>query len=114
MQKLSLIALMAMLIGCERTPTAGPATKPGAGAQASAARIQAANPPTTGPVVRAPSVILIDQKPYSFPPAILQLRNRDGQVSAILMSDDPKEAINEDYRGNSFYLEMPLQIADAK
>ena len=30
------------------------------------------------------------------------------------MSDDPKSAIDEDYHGNSFYLEMPLDVSDPK
>src|SRR5438552_3235994 len=77
-------------------------------------QIAPANPPSTAPAERAPSVVLIDQKPYTFPPAILQIRNRDGQLSAVLMSDDPRDAIDDNYHGNSFYLEMPLEITELK
>src|SRR5207248_1810677 len=114
MRRFPLIALVALVIGCDRAQTAGPATQPAGNPQASAARIAAANPPATAPAQRAPSVVLVDQKPYTFPPAILQVRERDGQLSAVLMSDDPKDAIDDNYRGNSFYLEMPLEITELK
>jgi hypothetical protein len=114
MRRFSLIALVALLIGCDRAQTAGPATQPSGTPQTSSARIAAANPPATAPVQRAPSVVLIDQKPYTFPPAVLQVRTRDGQLSAVLMSDDPKDAIDDNYHGNSFYLEMPLDVTEVK
>jgi len=110
----STIVLAALLIGCERSQTAGPATQPAGNPQTSAAHIAPATAPTTGPIVRAPSILLIDQKPLTFPPALVQLRSRDGQLTAILMSDDPKDAIEDNYHGNSFYIEMPLEIADGK
>lgn len=106
-------AMIALLVSCDRAQTAGPATQPAGNPQASAARITPANP-STAPAERAPSVILVDQKPYTFPSAILQIRNRDGQLSAVLMSDDPKDAIDDNYHGNSFYLEMPLELTDLK
>src|SRR2546429_3985063 len=114
MRRFPLIALAGLLVGCARAQTAGPATQPAGNPQASSARMVPANPPATAPSERAPSVVLIDQKPYTFPPAILQVRNRDGQLSAVLMSDDPKDAIDDNYRGNSFYLEMPLEITELK
>ena len=114
MRTVPILMLVGLLIGCERAQTAGPATKPAGNAQASSAVIQPANPPATAPAEPAPSVVLVDQKPIIFPPAILQIRNRDGQFTAILMSDDPKSAIDENYHGNSFYLEMPLEVTDVK
>lgn len=114
MRSFCAIAIFAFAVGCERAQTAGPATQPSGEPQKTSARIEAANAPTTGPVERAPSVVVIDQKPRQFPPAVLQLRNRDGQFTAILMSDDPKAAIEDDFHGNSFFLEMPLEISDVK
>src|SRR2546430_13235265 len=111
---LAFLALIALAVGCDRAQTAGPATQPNGTPQTSSARIAAVNPPATAPAERAPSIVLVDQKPYTFPPAILQIRNRDGQLSAVLMSDDPKDAIDDNYHGNSFYLEMPLEIAELK
>jgi hypothetical protein len=113
MRRAAILALVGLLIGCNRAQQAGPATKPAGNAQTSAARIEPANP-TTAPTERAPTVVMLDQKPLSFPPAILQVRTRDGQFTGILMSDDPKDAIDENYHGNSFLLEMPLQVTDLK
>jgi hypothetical protein len=114
MRLILLLAAVGLLTGCERAQTAGPASQPAGNAQTSAARIEPAAPPTTEPAERAPSIVMIDQKRVTFPPAILQVRNRDGQLTAILMSDDPKDAINDNYHGNSFYLEMPLEVTDLK
>jgi hypothetical protein len=110
----STIVLGAALLGCDRSQTAGSATQPSGNPQTSAAHIAPATAPTTGPVARAPSILLLDQKPITFPPAIVQLRTRDGQMMAILMSDDPKDAIEDNYHGTSFYIEMPLDITDQK
>ena len=113
MKSVPILLLVGLLIGCERAKTAGPASRPAGTAQTSAARIEPANP-TTAPIERAPSVIVVEQKPLTFPPAILQIRNHDGQLSAILMSDDPKTAIDDNYHGNSFLLELPLELNDLK
>jgi hypothetical protein len=58
--------------------------------------------------------MMIDQQRYEFPPALLQLRHRDQKLDAILLSDDPKDAISESYHGNSFYLQIPAQATDVK
>jgi hypothetical protein len=65
---------------------------------------------TTQPAV---AFLMIDGKLQQFPPALLRLRSKDGQVSALLCTDDPPEAINDTYKGNSFYLPMSLDITDA-
>jgi hypothetical protein len=57
---------------------------------------------------------MIDQQRYEFPPALLQLRNRDGKLDAVLLSDDPKDAISSSYRGNSFYIQIPAQASDLR
>ena len=108
------ILLLGVMIGCDRGQQAGPASQPAGNPQPSAAHIEPANTPTTGPIERDPAVVMIDQKPITFPPAILRVRNRDGQLTAVLMSDDPKQAIDDNYHGNSFYFELPLDVSDAK
>jgi hypothetical protein len=53
--------------------------------------------------------------PRQFPPARLRLVGKaDEPVTALLFSDDPKEAINKDWAGDRFYLQFPLQrVSDA-
>jgi hypothetical protein len=47
-----------------------------------------------------------------FPPAVLRLADEDGRVVALLFSDDPKSAMDDGYDGNSYYLQIPLDIDD--
>jgi hypothetical protein len=56
--------------------------------------------------------MMIDQQRVDFPAAKLRVSNSDGKVTALLFSDDPRDAIDEKYTGNSFYFEMDLDIAD--
>jgi len=55
-------------------------------------------------------------RPLQFPPARLRLVAKgDEPVTALLFSDDPKEAINKDWAGDRFYLQFPLQhVTDAQ
>jgi hypothetical protein len=49
-------------------------------------------------------------KVAQFPPARLRLVAKgDEPITALLFSDDPKEAINKDWTGDRFYLQFPLQ-----
>lgn len=57
-------------------------------------------------------VLLIDDRLVEFPAARLHLTRTAEGVSARLYSDDPDEAIRDNYTGNSFYLQMPLAISD--
>jgi hypothetical protein len=47
-----------------------------------------------------------------FPPARLRLTRTPEGVTALLFSDDPKNATSAEYKGNSFYFDLPLQVAD--
>jgi hypothetical protein len=117
------LAIAGVLAGCDRN-NAGTSTV------ASAAKTQAATQqavrsgdddiasapasPTTIPATQPFSIILIDQKRYEFPAAILQIRQKGERLSALLLSDDPKDAIDENYHGNSFFLHMPVDATDIK
>lgn len=50
--------------------------------------------------------MIIDQKPREFPPPKLVVEERNGRTVALLLSDDPPEALNPNYTGNSYYIEM--------
>jgi len=99
-----LIVCVGIVIGCERKPEGAPS----AGATG-APNETPATLPTTLPT-RPPSFIAIEHQPYEFPPARLSLQVRDGKVTALLFSDDPRDAINRDYLGHSYYLPMTLDI----
>jgi hypothetical protein len=66
------------------------------------------------PVETPPEAALlqVDQKNFSFPPAVLRLSVSKGHVNARLSSDDPPDAIQDNYHGNSFDLIMALNISD--
>lgn len=79
-----------------------------------------ATTPTSAPVLVAlPAIILLDlggpekKEPIrcNFPPAKLVLIERQGMLHATLFSDDPKESLNPDHVGNSFYFDMELNVA---
>src|SRR5207249_430717 len=89
----AIIILSLTILSCDRSPTSSsnPATKPAAVVSKTAP----SESPATTQVARGPSVMMIDNQRYEFPPALLQLRHRDQKLDAILLSDDPKDAISE-------------------
>jgi hypothetical protein len=101
-----LVPLSLVVGGCERSsgPTA-PVPPPTPQAVA----------PTTEPTTRPVAFLTIDGMLTQFPRAMLRLREKDGVVDALLYSDDPQTALNDNYSGNSFYLPMTLDtITDAQ
>lgn len=125
--KLVLIAaLSATLIGCDSRSTSSksaPASRPVA--QASPAPTDAAVPvqarlpaaaaaPATQPATLPSAFMIINGQRTDFPPAKLRVSSSDGKVIALLFSDDPKDAISDQYTGHSFYFEMELDVAEPK
>lgn len=47
---------------------------------------------------------------YTFPEAILRLKERDGHLRAQFFTNDPPEAIRDDFLGNSFYFDLVLDV----
>ena len=95
--------------------TTVPATQnvvaPGDAAQTASARQPATSPADTQP---ASAYLLIEGRPAQFPPARLRLTKTDEGYRALLFSDDPKKSIAAQYKGNAFYFDVPLRIADVK
>jgi hypothetical protein len=119
--------LLTVTIGCDRRNASAGSTSSATAAHSSTSRpatapavlAAATTAPTSGPsstqaAQRPPAVLIIDQQRREFPSAILHLRHKNDRLVVILMSDDPKAAVDENYSGNSFYLEMPVEAADAK
>jgi hypothetical protein len=71
-----------------------------------------ANNPTSAPSTQPSASLDIDGKPVAFPPAKLVITKKAGGLEAILCSDDPPNAIEPSYNGNSFMIEMKLDVDD--
>lgn len=97
----------------DRSPGPAAATVPVSGdlAQGASSRDAATHPVETQP---AAAYLSVEGRPLEFPPARLRLTRTDDGVRALLFSDDPKNAVSSDYKGNSFYFDVPLRVADAK
>ena len=112
---MSLAALAAALMvfsGCdgERTDESAMVMQPTPSSQP-------ATRPTTTPADEAaedgtpvPVYISIDGDPYEFPPARLWLKRTGNRVRARLLSDDPPEALERDWSGDSFFFEMDMEL----
>jgi hypothetical protein len=72
----------------------------------------AVNAPATMPSTQPAASLDIDGKPIAFPPAKLVITKKAGGLEAILCSDDPPNAIEPNYNGNSFMIEMKLDVDD--
>jgi len=122
---LFLVASMA-LIGCDsRSPSASTkgttTTRPISAAppapndtNAMPAQARLASAPSTQPATLPSAFMIIDQKRTDFPAAKLRVSATDGKVVALLYSDDPKDAISDQYTGHSFYFEMDLDVPEVK
>ena len=111
------VLAIALVAGCDRRPTstgskAAPAEEvasadaPGDAQPASAAQPHAAQ---TQP---ANAYLTINGKVTEFPAARLRLHKTAEGVRCLLFSNDPRNATSSQYKGNSFYFELPLQITD--
>jgi hypothetical protein len=100
--KRTLPLLLTLILGCDRSGGALPSTRPGT-TQPAPVVVPA---PATTRAAAEPVSMLIDGQPHDFPPARLVLGSEENQVLATLFSDDPPSAANDDYTGNSFFLEM--------
>lgn len=110
------LAASITLSGCERSQPAPPTVSSPVATTAPAATSEpAATVPSTVPVATLPSVSTININGHTtiFPAARVRLEEENGHIVALLFSDDPREALRDNYTGNSFYLKMELDITDA-
>jgi hypothetical protein len=99
--------------GCDRPQqSAKPATAPTVALSESPAEVVATSAPATTTATSQPanSVIQINDRIMSFPPARLRIESDGQHLVALLFSDDPKDALRDNYTGNSFYLRMELDV----
>ena len=108
---------VAVLVGCDRgTDPLPPGAARGAGNKPAASTGPSTGPSTSPATTQAAeSLINIDGNLVLFPAARLRIDEADGKTVARLFSDDPKgAALDENYDGNSFYLQIELDEDDAK
>jgi hypothetical protein len=98
---------MAVLLGwgCDQPAPSAPTSPPPTSTTAPASA-----PATTRASARPSATMNVNGTPFVFPPARIRLDEEDGHVVALLYSDDPREALKDNYTGNSFYLRMELDI----
>lgn len=104
-----------MMMGCERTSSTTPV--PGNGAATAPANTtnpatQNANASATQPSTNpTPLTLTVEGAVNEFPSALIRLDQIDDRIIALLYTNDPPAALKDDYQGNSFYFELPLDIA---
>jgi len=95
------------MCGCDRSAPAPLRLAPAATEPATAPA--ATSPATTTAAV---SIININGHTAVFPAARMRVTQEEGATVALLFSDDPREALRDNYTGNSFYLRMELDTLD--
>lgn len=110
----AIVFVLGLSVGCDSrspapkptAPTTAPTTVPSTQPVSSTA--------TTQPVAAAPatqpafSQITIDGRTYTFPEAKLRVGMSGGHVVARLYTNDPKAALEDDYKGNHYDLQLRL------
>jgi len=92
---------IALAAGCDRQPPAPPP-----------ATMAATMPATTQSAASQAAISLINVNNHStvFPPARMRIERDGDHLVATLFSDDPREALKDNYIGNSYYLRMDLDV----
>jgi len=109
---IGILLLVSLLAACDkpkgqaRYAVTTTTTRPAASGDPSAAP---AALPTSRPVS---STLLIGDKVVTFPRARVLLQDTQPEVALLLFSDDPREALDPNYAGNRYYLQIKLDIDD--
>ena len=102
---------MVLIVGCEKPSAQSTSSSP---APTSAPSEIVTTAPATAPIAAttqpANSILNINGHSTPFPPARMRLETDGQHVVALVFSDDPKDALKDNYTGNSFYLRMELDI----
>jgi hypothetical protein len=95
--------LLIPVVSCDRAPQPRaqvPATR------AAQNDVDARSAAASADAVKHPVLLNVDGEVREFPPAKLVVETRNNRTVAFLLSDDPPQAIDNDYKGNSYYLEL--------
>lgn len=111
-----LLVIPAFVAGCERDATQAVAPSPAAEAPqraesapavVAAEEVEPATRPTTAPAGAA--AIRVNDDFFEFPAARARVEPSPTDTTILLYSDDPPDAINDEYQGNSFYLKLQVE-----
>jgi hypothetical protein len=92
------VLCVGFLVGCSRPP------------EAASSATQPSPAPVTQPATEPTALLTIGEQAVAFPPALIRFtKQADGEIRGRLTTDDPAEAINSDYHGNSFDFELTRQ-----
>lgn len=107
---IAILLLAAIQFGCyERKSPATPPSPTNTAPTTAPATQPVALAPTSQPATQpAFSQISIDGQMYTFPGAKIRVVQSGSHVVARLYSDDPKAALDDDYKGNHYDLQMRL------
>ena len=100
-----------LLLGCDGEDAAPPTVPPTPAPTVPDESTSTSNADPAPVVEQTPpqnAAVRIDDVALEFPPAVLVLRETKDGCVALLYTDDPKEALDRNYRGHSFFFEMPL------
>jgi hypothetical protein len=98
--------------GCDRSAPPQQAAAPAPAVAPSTAPAATASDATTAPSTTQPTSSLINVNGHMtvFPAAKLRIESDGQHLVALLFSDDPKDALKDNYTGNSFYLRFDLDV----
>jgi hypothetical protein len=111
---IAILLAAALHLGCDQpkpaTPAPGPTTMP----TTAPSTQPVAEVPTSQPATQpAFSQLMIDGQMYNFPSAKLHVGKSGSHVVARLFTDDPKAALEDDYKGNHYDVQMRLDDIQA-
>jgi hypothetical protein len=105
------IPVVLTLFGCDRPKEA---KLPAQEAAATAPMVEPATQPAATLPSAPPIAMRIEDRAVEFPSAILRIGTSDDKVVALLYTNDPKDALKDQYAGNSFYFQMELDVEEMK
>lgn len=107
---IAILLAAGILCGCDEKKQAMPSPVPTTTAPATAPATQpVALAPATQPASQpAISQLMIDGQMYNFPDAKVRVGTSGSRILARLYTDDPKAALEDDYKGNHYDIQMKL------
>jgi hypothetical protein len=108
------IFVVLSLIGCDRPKEASVSNGQDVAPATAPAIDPATQPATSAPPAPSVAMQIETRGTVKFPSAILRVGTSDDKVVALLYTNDPKDALKDQYAGNSFYFQMELNADDVK